>query len=175
MSGSAVPKDMVMTIITWLLLQFSGVILTACVSSKSINYTLMKNGIIPTSGMTAVGPAFNGSVIRCAAECDRFSSKCTSFIIQMSPCWQQTPIGIGRCQLLSVTDPDDVVLNPTTDCQRFYLANLCSRDISNPCMNSGTCNMTRWPNICTCPIGYGGTYCEIGMQMHLCFHRCCLR
>jgi hypothetical protein len=150
------------------LTQFSSPVFTIDASLPpllSMNYMLLKGGGVPISGMTIVGTVITGSVIRCATECNRLSSNCTSFIFQPNTptCQQETSAGIGACQLMYFTDPDDVILGPATGCNRLFIADLCSHDASNQCMNSGTCSMTRWPKICTCPRGYGGTHCEISM------------
>jgi hypothetical protein len=158
------------TLVLLLLMQLSHASQVMVGWSNSMNYKLMADGVVPTSGMTAVG-TLNGSVIRCAAECNRLNLQgCTSFTFHKTPpCQQRKSAGItGSCQLLSFLDPDDVVMAPSNDFEQFYVADLCLRDVSNPCMNSGTCNMTRWPNICTCPIGFGGVHCELGKFYCLC-------
>lgn len=159
---STQPTAVVMVFAFSLLLQTNGQVLTLGASLTSMNYKLVTGGLIPISGTTVVRPTLSGSLIRCASECRGLNSLCTSFVFTSSaPCRKETPAGIGVCQLMSFSDPHDIILGPATDCQRFYVVDLCSLNGSNPCQNFEKCYMSRWPYVnCTCPIGYGGARCE---------------
>jgi hypothetical protein len=135
--------------------------------SSATEFVLVKDGLVPTGGMTLLGPVFSGSVGRCAAACVKLSAQCNSFTFQPSTsCQQATFAAVGTCQLMYFTVQDEVVLGPATSSQSFYVAEWC--DDHNKCMNSGTCDMTRWPHFCQCPHGYGGTYCDVGKSRFLC-------
>jgi hypothetical protein len=134
-------------------------------SSTSANYVLVKDGLIPTNGMTLLGPVLSGSVSQCAGKCSTIA-QCSSFTFQPSTscqsCQPTSPFVTGTCQLMYFTIQDEVVLGPATSCQRLYVAEWC--DALKPCMNSGRCNMARWPHFCQCSPGYGGTYCTRGKR-----------
>jgi hypothetical protein len=137
------------------LLLLSGSVFSVKAYLTSMKYMLLKGGRVPISGVTTVGPVFSGSVLRCAAECNKLSSLCNSFTVfqhEMLASQREAPADIGACQLMNFTDPHDVILGTATGNTRFFIADMCK--------NSGVCDVTRWPNICICPVGFGGTYCE---------------
>ena len=132
-------------------------------TNKFRNYIKLNNGIMPTSGMTVVGSTQCRTVIRCAEECNRLDYNCSCFTFEPSSTCEQFTRGSGNCQLMSFSNPNVVSLGDARySSKRFYVADLCNRNDVKICGNSGTCDISKWPHVCTCKTGFVGQFCEIG-------------
>lgn len=129
---------------------------TAPLMSSSIKYQVAANRTLPLNGVMTVGSASQRSRIQCAKQCGKLSPGCQGFTFQSA---QLVQTGTGSCQPVAFASAGNVTLASS---QSLYVnADLCATG-NNPCMNSGSCSMARWPNICTCTPCYNGTYCDRG-------------
>lgn len=144
------------SLMVWCLVQFSRV---ARVDSADIlsRYKIVFPGRIPTvNGSNFIISKVN-SVVSCAVSCNSLSEVCKGFVYQSQTCHS----GAETCQLVTFTDPSGVSLSvATSSCQRFYAIDQCWKT-NSMCQNGGFCNLSTWPQVCTCGASYTGSHCEV--------------